>query len=211
MLENIWNKIDNCPFCIRSGNHLQHVLGGGQANEPEFALVFINPTYNNISTNPQWHGRRFPFIGTRQIWRILVKSGLLPEETLNITEGKWAEESADELESIMKKNGVYLTNIVKCTASHGDAPSKELVNAQLPLLFQELSAVKPKLIIAMGLLPLKTLTGIALKLGEFTQDFEKAPRSFQSIAGPVVPCWFPVGRGNPRKAVELLTAIKNWK
>ncbi|MFH0713555.1 MAG: uracil-DNA glycosylase family protein [Candidatus Micrarchaeota archaeon] len=206
-LENIWRQVDNCPACQASKNSLQHVHGGGQENKPRFALVFINPTYNNISTQPQWRGKRYPFIGTRAVWRVLVKSGLLPVSVLQLTEGKWSEETAVQVEKIMQESGIYLTNVVKCTAPHGDAPSVETIRDKLPLLIEELEIVQPQLTIAMGLIPFKALTGESVKLGEFTKKFAVKPKFFPSPAGKVVPCWFPIGRGNPKKAIQLLKAI----
>ncbi len=207
MLENLWLEVDNCTYCKRSGNELQHVHSGGQAKNPRFALVFINPTYQNISTKTQWCGIRFPFIGTRPVWRVLVKSGLLPEKTLQLTEGKWNEETAVQVEQILCENGIYITNVVKCTAAHGNAPSQEAINAQLPRLYRELSIVKPELIIAMGLIPFKALTSETVKLSDFSKQFKTKPKFFHSPVGKTVPCWFPVGRGNPRKAIELLSLI----
>ncbi len=96
---------------------------------------------------------------------------------------------------------------MKCTAPHGNAPSREQIDAQKELLVQELSLVEPKLTIAMGLLPLKELTGETIKLGGFAEQFSTAPRSIPSKFGPVVPCWFPVGGGNPKKATEFLSFI----
>lgn len=206
-LNTIWQKIDNCPACAKSRNTLQHVHGGGKEKKPRFALVFINPTYNNISTKPQWKGRRYPFIGTRAVWRVLVKSGLLPASVLQLTEGKWSEETAEQVLQVMRENGVYLTNVVKCTAAHGDAPSRGAICDKLPLLIKELKIVQPQLTIAMGLIPFKALTEKNVKLGEFAAEFSVKPKFFSSSIGKVVPCWFPVGRGNPKKAVELLSTI----
>ena len=52
------------------------ILGGGKEDNPDNMFIFINPTHKNQSSSKEWKGSRYPFIGTRQVWRIFHKAGL---------------------------------------------------------------------------------------------------------------------------------------
>ena len=74
------------------------------------------------------------------------------------------------------------------------------------LLAEEIRIVKPRKIIAFGGLVYKTLTGKNIKLTEYWNGHKKE-NNFEIISGlkiSVTPCYFPIGRGNPKKAVEVL-------
>ena len=47
--------------------------GGGGTNNPDICFVFMNPTGKNIASRPNWKGRRSPWIGTKNIWKLFIK------------------------------------------------------------------------------------------------------------------------------------------
>ena len=59
----------------------------------------MNPTGRNIASSPNWKGRRSPWIGTKNIWKLFYRIGLLDEEIYeNIMAKKpkkWDEKFAD--------------------------------------------------------------------------------------------------------------------
>ncbi len=61
-LRDLNRRIDNCPLCAARGNCLQHILGGGKINRPDHFFVLINPTYRNITSDPNYKGERIPFM-----------------------------------------------------------------------------------------------------------------------------------------------------
>jgi len=209
-LIELWNEIDNCKECRDSGNKLQHILGGGKETNPEIMFVFINPTYRNITANPNYKGRRFPFIGTKEIWNAFVKSGILDDSVL-----KSFSNSNLVINEIEKKE-IYFTNLIKCTNSNSELPDMKLINKKLSLLFREIDIVKPNLIVTFGLLPFFAITGSKIKLSEFynkqlnsNELITYSSKEIEGITYNVFPCYFPVGRGKRKEALILLKLIKN--
>ncbi len=64
---------------------LTSIYNGGCTNNPDICFVFMNPTGRNIASYPNWKGRKSPWIGTKNIWKLFYKIGLLNE---NIYEGE---------------------------------------------------------------------------------------------------------------------------
>lgn len=55
------------------------IYNGGCTKNPNICFVFMNPTGRNIASCPEWKGRRSPWIGTKNIWKLFYKIGLLME------------------------------------------------------------------------------------------------------------------------------------
>ena len=201
----------------RSRTGLASIYGGGKSNSPELALVFINPTQRNISSQLGWIGPRFPFIGTPRIWRLLGDCHLLNKriaEKFSKPPETWSVEDARELERELIDASLYITNVVKETATDSLMPPTAVFRQYETLLHDEIAFVKPRLIVAFGLAAHKSLTGVSVKLGEiYAQALKDGDiTSLGSCRGqPVVPCYFPVGRGNPRRAATLLQMIAEGK
>jgi len=215
-LENLWKEIDSCEECKKTKNKFQHILGGGEENEPLIMFVFINPTHRNISSYQDYIGHRFPFIGTNEIWNIFVKSGILPEEVIQKTKNNWSNDSIDFLLDSLRNRKIYLTNVIKCTKHNAENPNSKLIQKKLPLLLREISIVDPKLVVAFGQIPFKALTNENIKLSEHYRKQRESKELIlyesKEINGKtykVFPCYFPVGRGNRKEAIELLGIVNN--
>lgn len=214
-LLTLWSTVDDCPFCREEENKLNHILGGGQIKNPEVMFVLINPTYRNISSNPDYFGPRTPFLGVSNFWRVLVESGFLDKEIYFSSEKKiWSKEDIGRLLNHLKEENIYITNIVKCTGHNADLPSRERINYHLKLLFEEIKIVNPKTIITFGLVPFKALTGKNLKVSEHYQvaksgnvNLSETPE-INNRRYSVFPTYFPVGRGDFKKSVELLKIFR---
>jgi DNA polymerase len=202
-LNDLWSLVDE----------MTPVMGGGETNKPRLALIFINPTHRNASTKEGWSGPRFPFIGTKAVWRVLGNAGLLSAELVDMISGRerWDEEFAEEVYAAVRSEGLYLTNLVKWTGPNGDLPSRQLIELYADVLRRELELVGPRGIVAFGGMPYRALTGRDVKLGEVLANLRHAGDPFYAIDGalgvPVYPCYFPVGRGNPKGAAEILSAV----
>lgn len=210
-LENLWKEIDSCEECKISGNKLQHILGGGKENNPSTMFVFINPTHRNISSSPNYSGPRFPFIGTNEIWSIFVNGGILSKNLIQKIEDGWNKNSIDSLLKSLKNRKIYLTNVVKCTKPNAENPNTRLIKEKLSFLFKEIEIVNPRLIVTLGQIPFKAITGKNIKLSEYYKKQKKSDNLIlfdsKEINGKVYkifPCYFPVGRGNRKRAIELL-------
>lgn len=207
-------EIDNCPFCREEGNPLQHILGGGKKENPEFFFVLINPTYRNISSNQDWEGQRIPYVGCSSLWRVLVKAGFLEKNILFITERKvWDTNDVRLVEGALKGRRTYITNLVKCAAYDAKMPGKERIDWGLGILKKEIGIINPRLVITFGALPFQALTGKSIRLSQHYQEVRQGKVDFARVKVEgklysVFPTYFPTGRGNPRRCVEILKKLK---
>ncbi len=171
----------------------------------------INPTIKNISSHPEYRGVRFPFIGVRQFWRVLGKAGLINlelSEKLPLSKG-WLELHTDLVKRELLENKLFITNSVKCCYNHGNYPNKKVIKEQLSFLEAEIKIVNPRKIIAFGGLVFKYLTGKSIVLSEYwdKEPLKEYPEIITGLKIPVIPAYFPVGKGNPSKAIRTLSQI----
>jgi uracil-DNA glycosylase len=212
-LEDLWRLAADILATIDPGGALPPVVGGGRTDRPALACVFINPTYRNQSTREGWRGPRYPFIGTKPVWRVLAAAGLFPH-TLQIEIDRlqtWDEDFAATVYAAVAHEGLYITNLVKRTGPNADLPTPALVTAFRDLLIRELQIVRPAAVVTFGAIPFKALTGESIRLSEElnrarSSGFVRAHAAAE-LELPVYPCWFPVGRGKPAAAIEMLRLI----
>ncbi len=217
-LSDIWKEIDNCASCKEQENEFQHILGAGKIKNPKLMIVFINPTSRNISSNKDWKGLRFPFIGRRSPWNIFEKVGWIDQnlfEEIKSNENKWSYEFAKKVSLYLSKKGLYLTNIVKCTGKDATLPSISKIKSQSNLFELEIKIVNPEIIVSFGLLPTKSLLKSDVKMSKLYTDVIKYKAQFYDIrignkTFKVFPCYYPIGRGNPKKAVEMLMDLNSY-
>jgi uracil-DNA glycosylase len=213
-LAELWNRIDECKDCFNSSNKLQHILGGGRENKPRAMFVFINPTHRNITSAPEYKGPRFPFVGTKEVWKVFHNAGLFSTELMEqINQGNWNHELVRSVLNFLKESGFYFTNVSKCCNHDAALPNSEKIKKGEKTLLEEISIVRPKLIVTFGLIPTKVLTNTNIKLGTCLDEIRKGKDvvlQSKAIFGreyPLIPCYFPVGRGNPGKAIEILKYV----
>lgn len=208
-------RLDECHACATLARHYRHVPGGGWTAQPELMLVFINPTVRNISAHAAWPGPRFPFAGKPKLWHILAEAGLidadLPSEIAALGP---TPPMVERLIAAAQQARLYLTNAVKCVDDGSNLPAADRVAAALPQLQAEIGLVRPRLIVALGLIPFRALTGLNVRLSDQLWDAEHGRINLYPslpIDGrsyPVFPCYFPTGRGNPVAATRMLTALR---
>ena len=212
-LKSLYDEIEGCPFCRKEGNHLRHVFGAGVLN-PDLMLVLINPTYRNLSARADYEGPRFPFIGVRQFWRVLAEGEVISRKVayhLPLA-ARWTYDDSNAIQEELSLNRLFVTNIVKCCYSHSNYPSRSVIDLHVKYLAREIQIVKPKKIIAFGGLTFKTLTQLNILLREYWANGDRGVFHKETISGqeiPVIPCYFPIGRGNPKKAALVLRAFKH--
>lgn len=214
-LKSLWKLVEETNAKHFPNNDLLPIVGGGREQNPDYMFVFINPTIRNISSHPDWQGPRFPFIGTKQVWRIFNRAGLLDIGILEKIEesSEWSLDFTLNVREFLQQKSFYFTNIVKWTGHNADLPKADMIKLFLPILEKEIEIVRPKFIITFGLIPFTNLTKETIKLGAYYSDSMKSGKlqTFDYIIGgtiyPVIPSYFPVGRGNPKRAVEILRML----
>ncbi len=60
----------------------------------------------------------------------------------------------------MKREEVYICNIVKCRPPENRTPEKDEIDACSPFLFRQIEAIRPRLVCCLGAPAMKTLLGI---------------------------------------------------
>ena len=71
---------------------LDSIYNGGCEKNPDICFVFMNPTGKNIASDKSWKGRKSPWLGTKNIWKLFYKVDLLSEETFNKIQEKKPKE-----------------------------------------------------------------------------------------------------------------------
>lgn len=214
-LKQLWLATEKITKKNFPKTKLKPIVGGGKLLKPKFMLVFINPTYRNISSAESWKGARRPWTGTKYIWKIFSQAGLFDKKLFEEIHRKsfWDESFADEVYAEIKRRSLYLTNIVKWTGENADLPDNKKIALYKPILEKEIEIVDPKYIVTLGLIPFKALTGKTIKLGDYYSESVEsgicAPFEVQTNRSlrKIFPCYFPVGRGNPKRATELLCLL----
>lgn len=194
---------------------LKSIYNGGCIHNPDICFIFMNPTGRNIASNPSWNGRRSPWIGTKNIWKLFYKINLLDkeiyEEILVKKPQEWDEEFADLVYHLVyhnvEKNKYFITNLGKCTQVDARILPNSVYNKYLDLLCKEINIVNPKIIISFG----NQVSSILLNKNISVSQCRKQSFS-KDILGKqykIYPVYYPIGNGmmNIDKAIEDLKFI----
>ena len=207
-------ELDSCTACETVARGFRHVPGGGCADQPDLMLVFINPTVGNITAHAAWDGPRFPFAGKPKLWQILAEAGWISADLpQRMAELGPTPPMVAMLMAEAQQRRLYLTNAVKCVDDGSNLPVAARVQANWPLLQQEIAQVQPRAIVAMGLIPFGVLTGGSVRLADELWHAQQGnyhaypSHLIEEQRYPVYPCYFPTGRGNPVAALKMLTAL----
>ncbi len=191
------------------------VYGGGKFQEPDFCLVFINPTAKNIATNKNWKGIRCQWLGTKQVWKFLTVAGLfdenLNEQIQKMKAKEWTPQFCEEVYNEVAKKGLYITNLAKCTQDDARPLPDKFFKEYRNLLLEEIKMVKPKKIILFG----NQVSSIVLNKKISVSEYRKTSENLV-LDGKTYKCfpvYYPVGNGsfNAPKAIEDLKYIKTLK
>mgnify|MGYP002532821049 FL=1 len=196
---------------IYGAKELMSIYNGGYTKNPNICFVFMNPTGRNIASCPQWKGRRSPWIGTKNIWKLFYKIGLLDEEIYQEIISKkpqeWNEEFADIVYSNVEKHKYFITNLGKCTQTDARVLPNSVYSQYLDLLCKEIEIINPKIIITLG----NQVSSIVLDKNISVSQCRK--QGFSKKIGKknykIYPVYYPIGNGmmNIDKAIEDLKFI----
>lgn len=214
-LEELWIYTKELHDKNYPKRKLEPILGGGKLIKPKYMFVFINPTYKNVSADIKWEGKRRPWTGTKYIWKIFCNAGHFDSDLLKEirTRKEWDIDFADKVYAHLEAREIYFTNIVKWTGENSDLPNSHQIKLFLPVLLREIEIVQPEYIVTFGLIPYKALSNKNIKLSEYYEGVIKEGTlnhynlQLNDSSYKVIPCYFPVGRGNPKRAVKLLSML----
>ena len=189
---------------------LDSIYNGGCEENPDICFVFMNPTGKNIASDKSWKGRKSPWLGTKNIWKLFYKTHLLSEEVFNKIQEKkpkdWNYEFCDYVYEEVTNHKIFITNLGKCTQVDARPLEDEVLKKYLNLLFQEIDIIKPKVIITFG----NQVSSIILNQKISVSENRKKCHQIK-IKGntyKIYPVYYPVGNGifNIDKSIEDI----NW-
>ena len=127
---------------------LKSIYNGGCEDNPDVCFIFMNPTGRNVASTKEWNGRQSPWIGTKNIWKLIHAVGLQSDEVFNtiqsIKPNDWTEEFADEVYEDIASHKVFITNLGKCTQIDARPLPDKVLKEYLELLEKEIEIIKPK-------------------------------------------------------------------
>ncbi|MCA9375331.1 hypothetical protein KC622_03305 [Candidatus Dojkabacteria bacterium] len=190
------------------------IYGAGKVSSPDVMLIFMNPTGRNIASLQGWKGLRAPWIGTKQVWKLVNKLSIISNEQLNqIISAKadeWTENFAKEVYESVSMNNCYITNFAKCTMSDARSLPNSIFLQYKNLLLEEIYLVKPNMIVSFGNQVSSLLLSKTLSVSNYVNDeFEELV--VDGISYKIYPTYYPVGQGqrNMPLAEKRLLRILN--
>ena len=209
-MKELHKKFDELQSRFGS-KELNSVYGYGCTCMPKVALVFMNPTKRNIATSKEWHGLKAQWLGTKQIWDFLTKCGLfdtnINEEIKNKKPLDWTPEFCKYVYDEVIKNGLWITNLAKCTQDDARPLPDNIFIEYKDLLMEELRLIKPQKVFLFG----NQVASIVLKQ-EITVSTSRQKKFYINIDNNQIECYaiyYPVGNGrfNQAKAIEDIKQI----
>lgn len=200
---------------MKYGNkELNAIYSGGCVEKADICFVFMNPTGKNIASDKSWKGRKSPWLGTKNIWKLFYRTNLLSKGTFaKIQEKKskdWDYEFCDYVYEEISNNKVFITNLGKCTQIDASALPDEVLKKYLNLLLKEIDIIKPKVIITFGNQVSSIILDKKISVSENRKTYHEI--EVNKYKYKVYPVYYPVGNGifNIDKSIEdILWIIEN--
>ncbi len=192
-------------------SELNSIYNGGCEDNPDICFVFMNPTGRNIASLKTWQGRRSPWLGTKNIWKLFYKVNLIDkdiyEEIINKKPNDWDESFADFVYENVSKHKYFITNLGKCTQVDARPLPNSVFGEYLNLLYEEIRMLKPKTIFTFGNQVSSIFLGETINVSKCRGKVYK--KIIADIEYDVYPIYYPIGNGimNMDKAIEDLRKI----
>lgn len=201
-LKTEYDRLQN----IYGAKELDSIYNGGCSKNPDICFVFMNPTGRNIASDKSWKGRKSPWLGTKNIWKLFYNVNLLSEEVFDKIQKKkpkeWDYKFCDYVYEEIEKNKVFITNLGKCTQIDARALPDEVLKKYLNLLFKEIEVINPKIIITFGNQVSSIILNKKISVSENRKIYHEIEINGNKYR--VYPVYYPVGNGifNIDKSIE---------
>ena len=211
-LDELKKEYDKLQIKYGSKN-LDSIYNGGCEIEPDICFIFMNPTGKNVASDKSWKGIKAPWIGTKNIWKLFNEVGVICDNTYHLIIEKkpkdWDYDFAEYVYDELKQNKVFVTNLGKCTQEDARPLPDSVLKQYLGLLHDEISIVRPKVIITLG----NQVSSIILneKISVSTCRKKEYNVEIKGNEYKIYPVYYPVGNGifNMDKAIEDIKWIIN--
>lgn len=191
---------------IYGAKELDSIYNGGCENNPDICFVFMNPTGRNLASEKNWKGRKSPWLGTKNIWKLFYAVNLLSESTFNEIQKKkakdWDYAFCDQVYDEITNNKLFITNLGKCTQVDARPLPDYVLKKYLDLLLEEINIINPKIIITFGNQVSSIILNKKIAVSENRKKYHEL--NVQDKTYKVYPVYYPVGNGifNIDKAIE---------
>ncbi len=186
--------------------NLDSIYNGGCENNPDICFIFMNPTGRNIASVKTWKGRKSPWLGTKNIWKLFFSVGLLNEnlynEILNKKPKDWDYDFCDKVYDEIENNKLFITNLGKCTQIDARPLPDSVLSKYLDLLLEEIDIINPKVIITFGNQVSSIILDKKISVSENRKIYHEL--KYKKKIYKVYPVYYPVGNGifNIDKSIE---------
>ena len=186
--------------------NLDSIYNGGCENNPDICFIFMNPTGRNIASVKTWKGRKSPWLGTKNIWKLFFSVGLLNEnlynEILNKKPKDWDYDFCDKVYNEIENNKLFITNLGKCTQIDARPLPDSVLSKYLDLLLEEIDIINPKVIITFGNQVSSIILDKKISVSENRKIYHEL--KYKKKIYKVYPVYYPVGNGifNIDKSIE---------
>lgn len=187
---------------------LDSINFGGCLENPDVCFVFMNPTARNVTSSKEWKGIKSPWVGTKNVWNLFNKLGLIDNEIYlkikSIKGSEWTYEFAEEVYGQVAKNKFYITNLAKCTQIDARALPDSVYIDYLNLFLKEMEIVNPKVIILFGNQVSSVVLGEKILVSQVRKKEFLLKNKFKCYS-----VYYPVGNGrfNIDKSIEDILYI----
>lgn len=187
------------------------LYGTGCINRPDLFLVLMNPTARNVSVHKNWKGLKASWLGTKNFWKVLYRLNLVSKETADSIQQKsptdWDNSFCKAVYTELAHNKVFITNLGRSTQPDARPLSNGTYAACVPLMYEEIAAVRPRVVIAFGNQVSSALLGRPIKVSECRK--KRFDIKIKGENYPLYTTYYPVGMGfmNVDKAIEDVTWV----
>jgi DNA polymerase len=207
-IHNFSPELENLQKLYGNPN-VSPIIGGGCIHSPKIFFLFMNPTAKNIAADLKWPGIKAPWVGTKNIWKLIYQLGFISDSQFDFIRhakpNDWSPEFAKSIYTTLSQNKVYITNLAKCTQDDARPLPNKVFKQYLELTKQEISLVSPLKIISFGVQVSSVLLGKNISIKDETQEeLVIGSKSYQ-----VYPTYYPVGQGmrNMPKAISRIKSL----
>ncbi len=186
--------------------------GAGCTNNPLICFVFMNPTAKNVSTRAEWTGLRAPWVGTKNIWKLLSALHLIDqadfEKIQAMKPSDWTADFVVSLYQSLVDKRVYITNLGKCTQLDARALPDKVLQAYLEHTYAEVAVLQPKHIVTFGNQVSSIFLQKKVSVSQYLEIQSEQMQLNDQILN-VYPTYYPVGLGmrNIDKAIARVASI----
>jgi len=176
---------------------LDSIYGAGCVRNPEVCFVFMNPTGKNVASAKTWKGLKAPWLGTKNVWKLLGAVGVLSDATFKEISARkpqdWDYDFANRVYREVAANGAYITNLGKCTLGDASHVPDGVFREYLDLLEREIKTIDPERIITFGNQVSSLFLGAPIKVSEMRK--KSRVKIIGGVKFKVYPVYYPVGQG----------------